>query len=136
LYTAPTLGRPQQEPWNTYFNNMVLSGAASTTPSIKNLNGADPSKPRYYGLNSQDILGTPGRAATDRAKGQHPDVVVDGERAFIYYFVHQKNEAEAAADPRWNQRTVIQVAELVYKDGRLVVDRDAPLRFRLHAPSP
>jgi hypothetical protein len=82
------------------------------------------------------ILGTPGRTATDRAMGQHPDVVVDGERAFIYYFVHQKNEAEAAADPRWNQRTVIQVAELVYKDGRLIVDRDAPLRFRLHAPSP
>lgn len=82
------------------------------------------------------ILGEPGRKATDRAIGQHPDVVVDGNRAFIYYFVHQTNEAEAATDPRWNQRTVIQVAELVYKDGKLVVDRNADLRFQLHAPSP
>lgn len=82
------------------------------------------------------ILGEPGRKASDRAMGQHPDVVVDGERAFIYYFVHQKNEPEAAADPRWHQRTVIQVAELVYKDGKLVADRDADLRFRLRAPSP
>ena len=80
------------------------------------------------------ILGEPGRKATDRHKGQHADVVVDGERAFIYYFVHQTNEAEAATDPRWNQRTVIQVAELVYKDGKLVVDRNADLSFKLNAP--
>jgi len=82
------------------------------------------------------ILGEPGHKATDRAKGQHADVVVDGDRAFIYYFVHQVNEAEAATDPRWNQRTVIQVAELVFKDGRLEVDRDRDVAFRLQAPSP
>lgn len=82
------------------------------------------------------ILAAAGHKATDRAMGQHPDIVVDGERAFIYYFVHQKNEAEAAADPYWKQRTVIQVAELVYRDGKLIVDRDADLSFRLHAPSP
>jgi hypothetical protein len=82
------------------------------------------------------ILGEPGHHATDRAKGQHADVVVDGDRAFIYYFVHQSNEAEAATDPRWNQRTVIQVAELVFKDGRLEVDRDKEVAFRLTAPSP
>jgi len=82
------------------------------------------------------ILGEPGHKATDRHKGQHADVVVDGERAFIYYFVHQQNGAQAAADPRWNQRTVIQVAELVYQDGKLSVNRDADLTFQLHAPSP
>jgi beta-xylosidase len=82
------------------------------------------------------ILGEPGHKATDRAKGQHADVVVDGDRAFIYYFVHQANEAEAATDARWNQRTVIQVAELVFKDGRLHVDRDRDVAFRLKAPSP
>ena len=81
------------------------------------------------------ILGEAGRKASDRSKGQHADVVVDGDRAFIYYFVHQGNEPEAASDPRWHQRTVIQVAELVYKDGKLSVDRDAELAFKLHAPS-
>jgi hypothetical protein len=82
------------------------------------------------------ILGEPGHKATDRAKGQHADVVVDGDRAFIYYFVHQENEPEAATDDRWRQRTVIQVAELVYKDGRLEVDRERDVAFRLAAPSP
>jgi hypothetical protein len=82
------------------------------------------------------ILGEPGRKATDRAKGQHADVVVDGDRAFIYYFVHQVNETEAATDARWNQRTVIQVAELVFKDGRLEVDRDRDVAFRLGTASP
>jgi hypothetical protein len=82
------------------------------------------------------ILGEPGHKATDRAKGQHADVVVDGDRAFIYYFVHQANETEAATDAQWNQRTVIQVAELVVKDGWLDVDRDRDVAFRLKAPSP
>ncbi|CAN7166683.1 hypothetical protein LJR289_000217 [Pseudoduganella sp. LjRoot289] len=82
------------------------------------------------------ILAEPGRKATDRSAGQHAEVVVDGERAFIYYFVHQKNETEAATDPRWNQRTVIQVAELVYKNGALSVNRDADVSFRLAPPSP
>ena len=82
------------------------------------------------------ILGEPGHKATDRAKGQHADVVVDGDRAFIYYFVHQENEPEAATDARWNQRTVIQVAELVFKDGRLEVDRDRDVAFRLGTASP
>jgi hypothetical protein len=82
------------------------------------------------------ILGEPGQKATDRAKGQHADVVVDGDRAFIYYFVHQVNETEAATDARWNQRTVIQVAELVFKDGRLEVDRDRDVAFRLGTASP
>jgi hypothetical protein len=82
------------------------------------------------------ILGEPGHKATDRAKGQHADVVVDGDRAFIYYFVHQANEAEAATDARWNQGTVIQVAELVFEDGRLEVDRDRDVAFRLAPPAP
>src|SRR5436305_796285 len=52
LENMRTQVRAQKEPWNTYFNQMLLSGSASATPSIKNVNGSDPSKPRYYGLNS------------------------------------------------------------------------------------
>ncbi|MEO5934483.1 MAG: hypothetical protein ABIQ08_13165 [Duganella sp.] len=40
-----------------------------------------------------------------------------------------------ASGPRWHQRTVIQVAELVYKDGKLGVNRDADVAFQLHAPA-
>jgi len=45
----------QKEPWNTYFNNMLLSSAASKTPAIRNISSTDPTQPRYYGLNSQGV---------------------------------------------------------------------------------
>jgi hypothetical protein len=44
--------RAQKEPWNTYFNSMLLSAAASKTPAIKNV-GTDPTQPRYYGIAAQ-----------------------------------------------------------------------------------
>lgn len=81
------------------------------------------------------ILAQPGTQPTDKGLGQHPDVVVDGERAYIYYFVHQGSEPEAAGDPHWQQRTVIQVAELRYQDGKLSVDRNAAVDVQLAAPS-
>lgn len=80
------------------------------------------------------ILSQPGRAPTDMAAGQHPDVVVNGDRAFIYYFVHQRNEPQAKDDPYWYQRSAIQVAELKYENGMLSVDREAKVRARLKAP--
>jgi len=55
LENMRTQVRAQKEPWNTYFNQMLLSGAASTAPSIKNVNASDPSKPRYAGLNTQGV---------------------------------------------------------------------------------
>ncbi len=80
------------------------------------------------------ILDMPGTRPTDRAKGQHPDIIVTGDRAWIVYFVHQSGEPEAATDPRWHRRSVLQIAELHERDGVLTVDRDAvvdrPLRSR------
>jgi hypothetical protein len=81
------------------------------------------------------LFGEPGSKPTDRGIGQHPDVVISGDRAFIYYFVHQGSEPEARTDPYWRQRTVIQVAELIYKDGKLTADRNADLRFSLTPPA-
>ncbi|CAN7167903.1 discoidin domain-containing protein [Pseudoduganella sp. LjRoot289] len=46
--------RAQKEPWNTYFNSMLLSAAASKTPAIKNVS-SDPTLPRYYGLATQGM---------------------------------------------------------------------------------
>ncbi|SFV05956.1 discoidin domain-containing protein, partial [Pseudoduganella namucuonensis] len=55
LENMRTQVRAQKEPWTTYFNNMLGSGAASKTPSIKNVNASDSSKPRYLGLAAQGI---------------------------------------------------------------------------------
>lgn len=74
-----------------------------------------------------NLLEQPGTQASDRGKGQHPGVVVQGGRAFLFYFVHQGGEPEAERDDRYHQRTVIQVAELkLGADGWLSVDREAP----------
>jgi hypothetical protein len=55
LENMRTQVRAQREPWNTYFNQMLLSGAASATPTIRNVSSSDPNKPRYLGLNSQGV---------------------------------------------------------------------------------
>lgn len=89
---------------------------------------------RHWTQQDGFILSQPGRAPTDTAAGQHPDVVVNGGRAFIYYFVHQTNEPEARGDPYWHQRTAVQVAELKYANGVLSVDREARVRARLRLP--
>jgi hypothetical protein len=80
------------------------------------------------------LLEQPGTQATDTAKGQHPDVVVSGDRAFLYYFVHQSNEPRAKTDPYYGQRTVVQVAELKEEGGALSVDREALVEQGLAAP--
>ncbi|MEE4454207.1 glycoside hydrolase family 43 [Novosphingobium resinovorum] len=72
------------------------------------------------------LLADAGRDPTDRAKGQHPDVVVSGKRAWIVYFVHQSGEDEARRDPEWGRRSVLQIAELHRRGDALVADRTTP----------
>ena len=45
----------QKEPWNTYFNMMLLSGAASKTVASKNQSSTDPTKPAVVAFNSQGV---------------------------------------------------------------------------------
>jgi hypothetical protein len=77
------------------------------------------------------LLGSPGTRPTDRAKAQHPDVIVADKRAYLVYFVHQSGEPEARKDPDWARRSVLQIAELRESDGVISVDREAPVRIRL-----
>lgn len=77
------------------------------------------------------LLADPGRTATDRAKGQHPDVIVAGDLAYIVYFVHQGGEDQAKTNPHWHQRSVLQVAELIESGGTISVDRNAAAMLRL-----
>ncbi|WP_140986195.1 family 43 glycosylhydrolase [Asticcacaulis tiandongensis] len=85
-------------------------------------------------LQPDRILEAPGQYPTDNFKGQHPDILINDGKAFIYYFVHQHAAPEVASDPYWGQRTVIQLGELVYKDGWLRIDRNAPVTTPLKAP--
>jgi len=80
---------------------------------------------------TERLLETPGHAATDRSLGHHCDVVVSGDRAYLFYFTHQEGADEVASLPHSAQRTVLQVAELGFVDGKLTADRDAPVHVLL-----
>lgn len=81
-----------------------------------------------------NILDKPGTRPDDDGLGHHADVLVQGGRAFIFYFVHPKEKNEAASDYD-RRRSSLQVAELELVDGVLVCDRDKPFDFLLQ-PEP
>ena len=49
--------RAHQEPWNTYFNEMLKSSAASKTIGSANQSGSDPNKPANDAFNGPGIQG-------------------------------------------------------------------------------
>ncbi len=55
LENMRTQVRAQKEPWNTYFNQMLLSATASKTVTSSNQSGADPTKPGTVAFNSQGV---------------------------------------------------------------------------------
>lgn len=77
------------------------------------------------------LLATFGTGAMDKALGHHCDVVVNGDRAFIFYFTALEGVNAVPGLAHSAQRTVLQVAELTIRDGMLTVDRDTPTRVDL-----
>ncbi len=85
-----------------------------------------------WSMQENKILDRPGKYADDRVIGQHPDVVVNGDRAFIFYFTHPgRTEKNKGVDNYETRRSSIQVAELKYRDGQIVCDRNAPTYVEL-----
>jgi len=83
----------------------------------------------------KNILEAPGKGADDGVIGGHADVVVSGERAFLFYFTHPGRQGPRAKEDGYEQRrSSIQVVELEYKDGSITCDRDQPTRVRLRPP--
>ena len=81
-----------------------------------------------------NLLRKPGKGLQDGAEGQHADVVVAGDRAFLFYFVHPGRTVLEFPDEYRTRRSVIQVCELEFADGRLSCDRDAPTMIDLSQP--
>ncbi|HEY3281987.1 MAG TPA: glycosyl hydrolase, partial [Armatimonadota bacterium] len=82
------------------------------------------------------ILREPGTRPEDGWLGQHADVLVQGDRAYLLYFVHpqryQKHpEVIPGVEPYATRRTSLQVAELELVDGKLTCDRNKPFDFTL-----
>lgn len=82
------------------------------------------------------ILEAPGKGKDDQAIGGHCDVIVNNGHAYVYYFTHpgRRKDQPATKGSFDDKRSVIQVAELEYKDGQIVCDRDKPVKIKLKKP--
>lgn len=81
-----------------------------------------------------NVLQEPGTGDDDRTQGHHADVVVNGERAYLFYFTHPgRRGPDADKDTTEQRRSSIQVTELKYRDSWLRCNRDAPTLIDLKA---
>jgi hypothetical protein len=79
------------------------------------------------------ILEAPGIGPDDQAIGGHCDVVVNNNKAYVYYFTHpgRRKDQPAPRNSFEDKRSVIQVAELKYENGEIVCNRDEPVHIKL-----
>lgn len=83
------------------------------------------------------LLDRPGQGRDDGVNGGHPGVVVNGDRAYCFYFTHPgRSGTITAQDPNGleTRRSSIQVVELFVQDGRLTCDRNVPTYIALQPP--
>ena len=79
-----------------------------------------------------NLVAGPGTGLDDQVQGGHPDVVVSGDRAFLFYFTHPgRRGANANKDTHEQRRSSIQVVELHEENGWLTCERNEPTRIRL-----
>lgn len=83
-----------------------------------------------------NLLQQPGSGADDGVIGGHCDVVVSGDRAWLFYFTHPGRSvatggAGSGTDGPEQRRSSIQVTELILSGDTLRVERDAPTRIAL-----
>ncbi len=93
----------------------------------------------HWTRQASNILKEPGKRREDGVKGGHADVVVQGDEAWIYYFVHpgrtpgfeKQTPPIEGVEPYATRRTSIQVAKLELSGGQLTCQRDEPWPYRL-----
>ncbi|MFG6687299.1 family 43 glycosylhydrolase [Mariniflexile sp. HNIBRBA6329] len=79
-----------------------------------------------------NILQIPGTGVDDAVIGGHPDVIVNGNKAYVFYFTHPGRLLEnKGQDTYETRRSSIQVAELEYVNGEIVCNRNNPVYINL-----
>ncbi|MDB5327404.1 MAG: hypothetical protein JWM57_2973 [Phycisphaerales bacterium] len=90
----------------------------------------------HWTRQSQLLVAEPGMGRDDGVMGNHADVLVNGDRAYLFYFTHPgRHGPDAKKDGYEQRRSSIQVVELqIDTDGQLSCDRDQPTLIRLTPP--
>lgn len=90
---------------------------------------------KHWDKQPANLVAGIGQGPDDQAPGDHCDVVVSGEQAFLFYFTHPgRHGPDARKDGYEQRRSSIHVTELQEQDGWLACDRDAPTRIALRPP--
>jgi hypothetical protein len=90
----------------------------------------------HWTRQKSNLLQGGGKGSDDGVKGSHADVVVSGDRAYLFYFTHPgRTPGNEKKDTVEQRRSSIQVVELREKDGQLTCDRDQPTRINLSPPA-
>lgn len=78
------------------------------------------------------ILEEPGKGTDDQAIGGHCDVVVNKDKAYVFYFTHpgRRKDKPAVKNSFEDKRSVIQLAELHYANGEITCDRDEKIESK------
>ena len=79
------------------------------------------------------ILEEPGEGLDDQAIGGHCDVVVNDNKAYVFYFTHpgRRKDKPAVKNSFDDKRSVIQLAELKYINEEIACNRDERIKIRL-----
>ena len=82
------------------------------------------------------LLDHSGTGPDDTGVGHHPDVILSGDRAYMYYFVQPGTSAISGGLPD-NRRSSLQVVELKYDAVKnvLTTDRNQPTLINLQPPT-
>lgn len=79
-----------------------------------------------------NILQVPGTGEDDRVIGGHPDVIVNGNKAYIFYFTHPGRIPENKGKDNYDtRRSSIQLAELQYENEEIVCHRNQLVKINL-----
>nr|WP_321450662.1 glycoside hydrolase family 88 protein [uncultured Carboxylicivirga sp.] len=78
------------------------------------------------------ILQKGGSGKDDGVHGQHCDVIVSNDRAYIFYFTHPGRVGDKAKEDNYDtRRTSIQVGELEYNNGVINCNRNKSIEINL-----
>ena len=81
----------------------------------------------YQGI----VMYEPGTRFFDNTRARHPSVIIRNDRAFIVYhvqpFLGYNPNTHEAGDDVYQKLSFLQMAELEFKDGKLICDRNKVL---------
>jgi sucrose-6-phosphate hydrolase SacC (GH32 family) len=83
-----------------------------------------------------NILAQPGKGEEEQVMGGHASLMVNNDRAWLFYFTHPgRRGPDKDKDTTEQRRSSLQVVELEFQDGWLVCDRDRPATIQLIPPT-